>query len=1178
MNQPQNLPRLRPLFACACVALGAASAHAQAVSEPATAAEPQPPPPPVETRRVEPSSSEGTAPSDTVTLSPFEVVSDATGYFQSNTMSGTRLNSKIEDLGQSITVMTKEQMVDFAMLDINDVFDYMAGTEGTNTYSDFVVDRTGAVTDNVALNPNGANRVRGIGAANIAFGNIGTSGRVPVDPLWMDSLELSRGPNANIFGLGEASGTVNQVPATANLTRNFNRVEGRVDSYGGWRGSFDTNHTLVEGKLAVRASLAHQHTGFIREPSGEDTRRLSLQTKVRPFENTTLSFSWYRYTNKAQRPNFTTPRDNITGWLAAGKPAWDPVTRLITIDGVTYGQNTSSGNQLVAGSTIPITNALPSYFSNSPSEGRSFIRVGGSGEELYWTIPTVTNAFTPAANGVNNSIRYVSTSPVDSYGAAQPLFASYAALDDKSIYDWEEISLLGGNTAWDDVDTYLARLDQIFFRTSKQTLAAQFSFMREDARRLEDMPLGPASVNGVIGELYADPNLRNLDGSPNPYFGRPYLRSKEPYLRKKPLRWDTLQAQLAYQLDFTQDKGLSKWLGSHQLLGYYEYKDRQQRNYAWRRTAQSRDLPWQIDQFNAGIPLGNRTTGGNNYPASHNHMRVYEFYYVGDTPGGGIEYAPNSFPEGSSVPFVWGNTGNFRYDPVTIGYTPAPDGSTAGTQRIVKTSGGVLQSTLLNNRVVTTFGLREDKVFDRSKVRATLTPDLMGFDYAASDQWEDGSTWREAEGKTQMSSVVVRPFQDLGFLKDRINRGSGLSRFFAEAIEGLSLTYNRSDNFIPEGPAVDLFLKPLPNQTGETDEYGAWLTLFDGKLSVRYNHFKTKQLNFRNGDVSTIAQRVLRADGVLNSNNHDAWNLQDRATDWVSQLNPSWTNDQIRAEVAEIMGMSVETQDALEAAGDVGMLAAIQEVVSEGDEVEINFNPTRAWTVSASATKTESVNQNAGSTIEDWINQRMPIWESVEDPRFTPADDPTGTIPTGATGHLLWRYISGSQFTQYGYNGTNSAATNYVTFVEGPLAVFRQLEGRPRPQMSKYTAKFSTKYQLSGLTDHRILKNVSIGGSLRWTDKKAIGFLGLQSLPDTITQLDPNKPVYSPAETYVDLFVAYRTRLFNDKVRASFQLNVKNVTESGNRLLTTAVFPDGSPLAYRIVDPRMFVLSASFDM
>jgi len=59
-------------------------------------------------------------------------------------MSGTRFNSKIEDLGSSITVITKEQMTDFAMLDINDIFLYTASTEGTGTYTDFTIDRNGS--------------------------------------------------------------------------------------------------------------------------------------------------------------------------------------------------------------------------------------------------------------------------------------------------------------------------------------------------------------------------------------------------------------------------------------------------------------------------------------------------------------------------------------------------------------------------------------------------------------------------------------------------------------------------------------------------------------------------------------------------------------------------------------------------------------------------------------------------------------------------------------------------------------------------------------------------------------------------------------------------------------------------------------------------------------------------
>ena len=106
------------------------------------------------------------------------------------------------------------------------------------------------ISTRIALSRCAASDSPGIGSSNIAFNNIATTGRVPVDPLWMDSLELSRGPNANIFGLGNASGTVNQVPATANLSRDFTKAELRVDSYGGWRGSLDVNRRVFKDKPA----------------------------------------------------------------------------------------------------------------------------------------------------------------------------------------------------------------------------------------------------------------------------------------------------------------------------------------------------------------------------------------------------------------------------------------------------------------------------------------------------------------------------------------------------------------------------------------------------------------------------------------------------------------------------------------------------------------------------------------------------------------------------------------------------------------------------------------------------------------------------------------------------------------------------------------------------------------
>jgi hypothetical protein len=101
----------------------------------------------------------------------------------------------------------------------------------------------------------------------------------------------------------------------------------------------------------------------------------------------------------------------------------------------------------------------------------------------------------------------------------------------------------------------------------------------------------------------------------------------------------------------------------------------------------------------------------------------------------------------------------------------------------------------------------------------------------------------------------------------------------------------------------------------------------------------------------------------------------------------------------------------------------------------------------------------------------------------------------------------------------------------------------------------STRYNLAGFSDNKIIKAMSVGGSVRYASKGSIGFYGLGytdnmdlTLPaNRILALDPNRPIYSPSETYVDMFVTYSTKLFNDKVRARFQLNVKNLQESGGR-------------------------------
>jgi hypothetical protein len=1125
------------------------------------------------------SASTETPPSEIVALSPFEVVSDNRGYYGANTMSGTRFNTKLEDIPASLTVVTKEQMQDFAMLDINDVFLYTANTEGSGTFTDYVMDRNGQLTDNVQMNPTQANRVRGIAAANVSYGNFETMGRMPIDPLIIDGLEVSRGPNANVFGLGNPSGTVNQVPISANLTRDRSRSEFRVDSYEGYRTSLDLNRVLKRNVLAVRANAAFQHDAFERKPSGVNTVRYNAMVKYQPFRATTISAAYLHYRMNGNRPNYTPPRDYVSYWNASGRPTWDPINQVVHLNGQTIGNGG-------LGTTTPITAdaSVPDYFSRAGTiSTRSNLYVDPSGL-TYWSAPNTTNPasnpFTPAAN--NQTIRLMQSGAAGATlgrSTTQPLFTTTPTVGGKSIYDWSEINLSSVNRLMDKTDTYNVQVDHLVLNTPTQALALQAAFFREDSQRYQRTPIGNSGTSGQSGQLFVDVNEKLLDGSPNPYLGRTYIGVTEPITRWTPSKWDTYRVQAAYKLDLRQERGWLHHLGIHQITAYDEYKYRILRSYSYRDVLTSNHSWTNAFAANTGRAVQSNVTGGPQ--AGANIVRGYYRYYVGDSNGANVDYAPGDYKYGS-YPFVWGGytiangvpvagSGNFVRDPATLGLMATTD-STGGNnnlKQIIKTPGAVIHSHFLSDKLVTTFGIREDKVYSKNG----NTPQLLKngnteFDYDAINHWAAGD-YRFNSGKTKTAGFVARPFRDLGFINETADRGSGIGRFLADTIRGLAFTYNRSDNFIPQAPAVDLYLKPLPNITGEGRDYGVGLNMADGKIVVRVNHYENKQLNARDGDANTVAQRVMRLDFDVSADNYQ---LYDRADAWYRLINPTWTDAQVRQAVATQMQIPVALYDAMLANFQAGRIAATNDVVAKGTEIELNYNPTKFWTVAASGTESKSTSVNISSAVQQWIDQRMPVWTSIVDPNTNPAlgtGASQGWVADGTNPNHLWWL--------HNYGGSQTASQNYASFVDAPYRVIKQQEGKSKPSVRRYNFRLSTNYQLAGITENSILRKVKIGGAIRWEDKGAIGYYGKQSLPAVITELDPNRPIYDKAHTYFDAFIGYRTRLFNDKVGANFQLNVRNIQENG-RLQPIGAFPDGTPNAYRIVDPRQFILQATFDL
>ncbi|HUR57619.1 MAG TPA: TonB-dependent receptor, partial [Opitutaceae bacterium] len=648
----------------------------------------------------------GPARDEAITMSPFEVSgADDRGYYGANTMAGTRLNSKIEDLASSITVITKEQMSDFALLDMNDIFNYEASTEGTGNYTDFSFDRNFVSHDNTELNPGNANRIRGIGPANVTFGSFETSGRTPIDPVDIDAVEISRGPNSSLFGIGNAAGTVNTVRSSANLTKNASRVATRVDSFEGYRASLDLNRVLKKDVLAVRGSVVFQHDGFALKPSGTDSERYNAMVKFRPFKNTSISASYAYYHLYGNRTNTSTPRDAISGWIAAGSPTWDPSTNTARVNGVPRA-------------------GLPS----------SLVRVDRTYSLLFldqtgvshWSFGQSTNTTTPISVNGNRML----VGPFFDTARVQPLIQNYfPPLTSKAIYDWSDINLSAPNRVEDKSAISSVLLDQVLLNSQRHSLAVQLGWFRESSERNSRNVYGSSS-SGITSAVQIDVNERFMDGRLNPNFLRPMYNAAVPQSTFAPIDRDTYRAQLAYKLDLGREKNWLRWLGSHQVSAYDEYKVIQSRTRSYR-DAIIDDHAW----IAAGVTRGTDNAAGG-LAAGPRVAQVQLFGYVGDNQGHNVEYGPPGFRQGT-YPLTWGNgtTGAFVDEPARIGSAYSSGGGGSNNWTILKSRGEILQSHFLSDRIITTFGWRYDERFSRAGGPIRLLPDGATLDEASFNSW-----------------------------------------------------------------------------------------------------------------------------------------------------------------------------------------------------------------------------------------------------------------------------------------------------------------------------------------------------------------------------------------------------------------------------------------------------------
>ncbi len=1072
---------------------------------------------------------------EVVELSPFQVSSgDDKGYSASSSLSGTRLNSRLEDIASSISVVTKQQLLDTAALDINDIFQYEVGTEGTAQFTDPTNDGRGNY-DNVSGNPTGANRVRGLAQANILVGGFAASSSIPIDPYNIDSVEISRGPNSTTAGLSDAGGSVNLNVARGNLSRETSNFTARVDSYGGYRASLDLNRPIIRSILALRVSAVYNEVGYVRKPSVDRTNRQQIALAFRPFKKTSLNGSFEMFHEYAQRANAVTPRDTITNWKNLGSPTYD-------WGGVIGPGGTGTGGRFTINGVVQpvittMTNNVPPGIALLGSSNARNVQYIDDGQIYGFMRGGQPNNTASAID------QFTQSAGVNSAG---PLY-TLPGTTNKAIYDYTKINIGAQNYELQRARIANLSLDQEIFQTQHSRFDLNAAWRREDQKDYKRQFI--AQQDGVPAVLEVDTNARMVDGRPNPFFLHPFIGGLAPQVFQTPVFIDSYRSQAAYQLDFSREAGWKKWVGNHRWAAYGETSTRKSSPSGLRYHDTVVDNP---NFLGAGIL---NLTPTSNFSANNGGL-FFPLYYYGKTPGGGVEYAnpgpvnPNGKVSGGSYfntttnQWVTGETATVREEYFALGKQ----------KRIVRTLGVNAQDFWLDGRLVTTLGRRKDRTYTQDNLPLSLS---QGF-FDTSNLENFGLNKKYLQGTTRTKGAVIKPFKGISYLDHQANEGSGIASYFAEAVRGFNINLSRSNSFLPADVAYNLFLEQLPNPTSQAKEFGFTVNMFN-KFSLRLTHHETTQIHTRAG-TGTIATRVLGMDFhpggqnlTFNLFDAEGGNPSSTAPGWQKQLHPEYSDQQVVEAAAKAIGYSLDYINS--ASGKI--ISDASDATSKGWELEVNFNPNRYWTVKATGSKQEAIDSNISLFIQNYINLRLPIWTTIRAP----------------DGSLWWDTVQGSNGTPHNY---------YTANIQTPLNLAITTQGKKKPQTREYSFNFITNYQLAGLTGladtHTWMKNVSVGGSYRWASKGAIGYLaGAPDLDGVVRVLDRNKPVYDQARGNANVLVTYRTKLFKGKVGTRFQLNVNNVNESG-RLQPTAVNPDGTPWRYRIIDPRQFIFSTSFDL
>lgn len=1097
---------------------------------------------------------------ETIVLSPFVVNSEQErGYQATSTLAGTRLNTRVKDLGAAISIYTKDFLADIGATNAGELLVFATGMEvagAGGNYSAAAADVNSSQVEGNAPRENPQqSRTRGLASPNFTRNFFTTD--IAFDSYNTDSVTVNRGPNAVLFGVGSPAGVVENTLLLPKLQRNSSKVETRYGNNDSTRVAVDFNRVLVKDKVAFRLAALHQDERYNQRPAFEERKRVYGALTLQPTKTTVLRANFESGNTNANRPITVLPYNSISqAWYDAGRPSWDwsfyddparnpsaAAQNSVSFRGPFIGQQ-QIFSQIV--SVYPDANSTAPAYSfpaSTPTTGGTAadsVRAGTfnplvnrdtAQDSIFFS--STWNVFSiPAFYWTGANVLPGQQSGQAPAGIKMQGFTNYDAFDYKNrMLDetsrqadaFHSFNVALEQRAWRDrVGIELAYDTQRYDRLSKNSF---FSFS-----------------NG--NHIHVDTNVTLPTGERNPNLGRPFATyGQNPWYYFNTDR-ETWRATGYLRYDFKDlSQTWGRWLGRHTMTGLYEENAVETIFYQTRVATDgpaARLINPNISTFGRRpamvVYLGPSIIGNSN-PLTLNPIQIPTI---------------QAGPVGTAKYFVRaaGTTDAGRFEDSPLSLVELNGGGTVSRQ-IIKSQAAVLQSYWLKNHLVTVAGWRrDDAYFARNNIGFVANPNDLNdpgkVHWGFNDLNFPRTPPRLAAKETKSYSAVLRWPEKLV----RLPAGTDISLF-----------YNKSENFTPLGGRVDSYNREMASPQGKTKEFGINFFAFHDNLNIRLNRFETSVTGQTSTPfpyvVATQNAVVLQASLWATEANRNPANvaLMDAA---IAKLFSRLPDNYASFYQYTVSGVAPNISTSLTA------LAGKSDTVdftAKGTEIDVIFNPTRNWRILANVAKQETVQSNSFPNFKEFVTRMLPAWnDSVNGVRLR--DIPRNGYPSGT-----------------GPSNPPASEQRFGDWLDTevlvPYATLLATEGSASAEQRKWRANLVANYTFSkgGFLGDK-LAGWSIGGSVRWQDKLGIGYPTTRNANGSVN-IDIQHPFYAPAETNVDARIGYTRRLWNKRVEWRAQLNVSNLF-SDDKPIAIGVQPWGEYATARIAPERRWYLTNTF--